>query len=124
MARNLTAIGFKFVAIWMILLLFTMVGGPSPQQAPIIALVTALVTWWTDRKLPFALQGWTRWAIDGGLAGFTLYLAQFLWPGVGINFPAALFAGVVIGSVEIPLHFLLVTLFGRRLRDDNHDGIK
>jgi hypothetical protein len=121
---NLTALAAKFLSAWLILLLTGMIFGPSPGEGAAIAVVVAVISWLGDRLIPFQFQGITRWAIDGGLAGFTIYLAQFLWPGRGIAFFPALVAGFVLGSVEIPLHFLLAARFGLRKRDDEHDGVR
>lgn len=124
MARLFTALGLKFVAAWLILLLFSLIGGPTPGKAAWMAVVVAVVGYLADRALPFAMQGVTRWAIDSGLAAGAVYLAQFLWPGPGLGLPASLLAGFAIGSVEIPLHFLLARLFGVHRKNNEWDGIR
>ncbi|HYG57598.1 MAG TPA: hypothetical protein VD902_05985 [Symbiobacteriaceae bacterium] len=121
---TLTAVGLKWLTVWGVLLLFGLVFGPSPGQAAVIALAVALLSWGADRLVPFKIQGITRWALDGGLAGLTIYVTQFLWPGPGISLFLALFAGFVIGAIEIPLHFFLASRFGLRRRDDNRDGVR
>lgn len=118
-----TALGLKFLSIWLVLLFFGLSFGPSPGQAAVIAAAVAVISWLADRVLPFRVQGITRWAIDGGLAGISIYLAQFLWPGQGITFASSLFVGFVVGAVEIPIHFYLASRFGVRRPDDRKDGI-
>lgn len=118
------ALSLKWLSVWAVLMLFGLSFGPGPAEAAGIAVVVALVSWGADRLLPFSLQGITRWAIDAGAAGLTIYLAQFLFPGHGIAFLPALFAGAVIGAIEIPLHFLLASRFGLRRRDDRRDGVR
>jgi hypothetical protein len=117
-----TALGLKFLATWVVLLVTGLVTGPSPWEGVVISAVVAVVSWMADRLIDFRFQGLTRWAIDGGLAAFTIYLAQFLWPGVGISFPVSLFAGFVVGSIEIPLHFYLASRFGLQKRGNNGWG--
>lgn len=124
MGLHLTALGLKWLSVWLVLMLFGLSFGPSPGQATVMALVVAVVSWAGDRVLPFRVQGITRWAVDSGAAALTLWVAQFLWPGNGLSFPMALFAGFVIGSIEIPLHFFLASRFGLRHRDDEKDGIR
>jgi hypothetical protein len=120
---NLTALGLKWLSTWLILLLFSMVFGPSGTQAAVMAAAVAVLSWLADRLIAFQFQGITRFAIDSGLAGLGIYLSQFLWPGPGITFPLAVFAGFVVGAVEIPLHFYLAARFGLRKRNDERDGI-
>jgi hypothetical protein len=122
--RLAVALTMKWFSIWVILALFGMVSGMGPIKGAIIALVVSVISWLGDRALPFSLQGVTRWAIDGGLTALGIYLAQFIWPGPGLTFPLALFAGYVIGSVEIPIHMYLASRFGIRRRDDDRDGIR
>lgn len=124
MRLHLTALGLKWLSVWLVLMLFGLSFGPSPGQAAVLAVAVAVVSWVGDRALPFAVQGLTRWAIDSGAAALTLWVAQFLWAGAVLTFPLALFAGFVIGSIEIPLHFFLASRFGLRHRDDEKDGIR
>jgi hypothetical protein len=124
MNLTLTALGLKFLSIWVVLLFFGLSFGPTPGQGAVIALTVAVVSWLADLALPFRVQGWTRWAFDGGLAGLSIYVAQFLWPGQSIGFFSALFAGLVVGALEIPLHFFLASRFGLRRREDEKDGIR
>lgn len=124
MNLTLTAVGLKWLSVWLVLLLFGLSFGPPPGKAAVMALFVAIVSWAADRVLRFEVQGITRWAIDSGLAGLAIYAAQFLWPGLGISFFTALFAGAVVGAIEIPLHFFLASRFGVRRRDDNKDGIR
>lgn len=124
MNLTLTALGLKWLSVWVVLLFFGLVFGPSPGQAAVMALFVAIASWAADRLIRFEVQGLTRWAIDSGLAAFAIYLGQFLWPGEGISFYTAIFAGAVVGAIEIPLHFFLAARFGVRRRDDNRDGIR
>jgi hypothetical protein len=101
-----------------------LVVGPSPGQTLVIAIAVSVLSWWADRLISFGVQGVTRWAIDSGLAALTIYVAQFLWPGPGVGFTAAVFAGFAIGALEIPLHFYLAKQFGLRRPGDEHDGIR
>jgi hypothetical protein len=124
MGLHLTALGMKWLSVWVVLLLFGLSFGPNPGQAAVMAVFVAVVSWLADRAMPFKVQGVTRWAIDSGLAFVALYLGQFLWPGTGITFYTALFAGFVIGAIEIPLHFWLAARFGVRAKGDDRDGIR
>lgn len=119
----LTALGLRFVSVWLVLLFIGLLSGPSPGQAAVIALVVAVISIAGDRLLPFRVQGVTRWAIDGGLAALGVYIGQFLWPGQAIPLYAAVFAGAVVGAVEIPIHFFLAARFGLRKKNDTRDGI-
>lgn len=121
---TLTALGLKWLSVWLVLLFFGLSFGPSPGKAAVMALFVAIASWAADRLMRFSVQGITRWAIDAGLAAFAIYFAQFLWPGYGISFFMSLFAGAVIGAIEIPLHFFLASRFGVRKPDDNRDGIR
>jgi hypothetical protein len=105
--RDLMAVGIKFVAVWAIMLLFGLSWGPGPAKSAVIALIVAGGSWLADKKIPFAFQGWNRWAVDAGLATLAVYVGQFVWPGQAIALHAAVFVGAVIGAVEIPLHYLL-----------------
>jgi hypothetical protein len=120
---TLTALGLKWASIWIVLSLFGLLFGPTPGQAAVMAAVVAVLSWAADRLIDFKFQGITRWAIDSGLAGLGIYFAQFLWPGTGITFSLSLFAGFVIGSIEIPLHFFLASRFGLKRRN-GWGGIK
>ena len=120
---NVTALGLKWLSVWLILTLFGLVFGPTAGQAAVMAAVVAVVSWLADRAIAFEFQGITRWAVDGGLAALAIYVSQFLWTGPGISFPLALFAGAVVGAIEIPLHFYLAARFGLRKRDDERDGV-
>lgn len=123
--RNLTALGLKWVTAFFILAVYGQAaGGPTPGKAGVLALFIAVLSWMGDRLLPFALQGVTRFAIDGGLAGLTIYFGQFLVPGPGIDLLASLILGFGLGALELPLHFWLASRFGLRRRDDNRDGIR
>lgn len=124
MGLTVTALAMKWLSIWVVLLFVGMVTGPTPGQAAFIAAAVAVVSYLADRVVPFRVQGITRWAMDSGLAGLSIYVAQFLWPGQYITFPWALLAGFVVGSVEIPLHFFLASRFGLRRRNDDRDGIR
>ncbi len=124
MNLTLTALGLKWLSIWLVLVFFGLSFGPSPGKAAVMALVVAIASWAADRMIRFEVQGITRWAIDAGLAGLAIYLAQFIWPGMGISFFTALFAGAVVGAIEIPLHFFLAARFGVRRRQDDRDGIR
>lgn len=124
MNLTLTALGLKWLSIWVVLLFFGLSFGPSPGQGAVIAAVVAVLSWGADRMVPFRIQGVTRWVLDGGLAGLAIYVAQFLWPGAGISFFTALFAGLVVGAIEIPLHFFLASRFGLRRPDDQRDGVR
>ncbi|MGE5672419.1 MAG: DUF2512 family protein [Mycobacterium leprae] len=123
MGRTATALLLKFGAAWGVMLLLGMAFGPSAGKAAVIAIVLAAVSWLADRIFPFELQGITRWAIDGGLAALTIYVAQFLWPGHGVSLLGALVMGFIIGAIEIPLHFYLAVRFDDRRRQDD-DGIR
>jgi len=123
-AMLLTAIGLKWLSVWVVLLFFGLSFGPTPAQAAVIALFVAVVSLAADRAIPFRVQGWRRWAVDGGLAALGIYLAQFLWPHAGISVFTAVFAGAVVGSIEIPIHFFLASRFGLRRPDDDRDGIR
>lgn len=123
MGLMMTALALKWASIWVVLLFFGLSFGPSPGQAAVIAAAVAVASWLADRVIPFRVQGLTRWAIDGGLAGLSIYAAQFLWPGQGIGLAAALFVGLVVGAIEIPLHFFLASRFGIRRPQDDKDGI-
>lgn len=116
-----TALLLKWGAAWIVLSLFgmTMAAAPTPGQAAVLAALLALLSWVGDRTLPFAMQGITRWLADSLLAAVTLYVAWLLWPAVNMPFARSLLAGLVIGSVEIPLHFYLAARFGLR---GNRDG--
>jgi hypothetical protein len=124
MSMTLTALAMKFLSIWVVLLFIGLVTGPTPGQGAFIAAAVAIVSYLADRLVPFRVQGITRWAMDGGLAGFSIYLAQFLWPGQFIPFYWALLSGFLIGAFEIPLHFFLAARFGLRRRNDERDGIR
>jgi hypothetical protein len=87
-------------------------GGPSAQKALGIALVLAVVSWVADLLVPFSLQGVTRWALDGLLAGVTIFLTQSFFAGPGLGLPASLFIGLFLGAVELPIHFFLAARFG------------
>lgn len=87
-------------------------GGPSAGKAIGIAAVLAVFSWAADRLVPFSLQGVTRWALDGFLAGAVIYLAQFLFAGPGLGLAASLFIGLFLGAVELPIHFFLAAHFG------------
>lgn len=119
-----TALILKFLTAWLVLLPLGLVVGPSPGQTLVISVALAVFSWFADRLISFRVQGVTRWAIDSGLAALIIYLAQFLWPGPGIGFSAAVFAGFAIGALEIPLHFYLAKRFGLRRPNDEHDGIR
>lgn len=121
---TLTSLGLKWLSIWAVLLLFGFSFGPSPAEAAVMAVVVAVVSWMADKVMPFRVQGTTRWAIDSGAAALAIYLAQFLWPGKGISFYTSIFAGAVVGAIEIPLHFLLASRFGVRKPQDDRDGIR
>lgn len=121
---TLASVGLKWLSVVLILLLFSMSFGPSPGQAAVIAAFVAVIAHLGDRVLPFRIQGVVRWVIDGGLIGISIWLGQFLWPGQGITFPTALFAGFVIGAIEVPLHFYLASRFGLRSNQDEHDGVR
>jgi hypothetical protein len=123
MERMIFALAAKWASIWVVLLFLGLIGGPALDQAAVMAAVTALISYGGDRLIPFSLQGITRWAIDAGLATLVIYLSQWLWPGPGLNLFMAILAGMVIGAIEIPLHFLLASRYGVRKRDDNRDGI-
>lgn len=123
--RNLTALGLKWVTAFFLLVVWGLAtGGPLAPKAAVIALFVAGFSWVGDRVLPFTLQGVTRWAIDGGLAGLTIYLAQFLPPGPGISLMGSLLLGFGIGSLELPLHFFLASRYGLRRPEDDRDGIR
>lgn len=124
MGLTMTALALKWLSIWLVLLFFGLSFGPSPGQAAVIAVAVAVASWLADRAIPFRVQGLTRWAIDGGLAGLSIYAAQFLWPGQGINFWSSLFVGLVVGAIEVPIHFFLASRFGIRRPDDEKDGIR
>lgn len=124
MGLRWTAIGLKWLGAWVVLLVFGLFAGPSPVKGAVMAFVVAAFSWMADRMLPFKVQGVTRVAIDGGLAALIVYLSQFIWPGTGINFPNALFAGFVIGTIELPIHMYLAARFGVRHPDDQKDGIR
>lgn len=124
MKLTLTALGMKWLAAWIVLLLMGLSGGPNPGKAAVVALFLAILSWMADRVIPFRVQGITRWAIDSGLAALTIYYAQFAWVGNRLTFGESLFAGFVVGSIEIPLHFFLASRFGLRRRDDRRDGIR
>lgn len=124
MGLTITALGLKWLSIWLVLLPFGLSFGPSPGKAAVIAAAVAVASWAADRVIPFRLQGLTRWAIDGGLAGISIWLAQFLWPGQGITFFSALFVGFVVGAIELPIHFYLASRFGLRRRNDQNDGVR
>lgn len=119
-----TALALKFLSVWLVLLFFGLIGGPSPTQAAVIALVVGALSIIGDRMLPFRVQGVTRWAIDGGLAFLGIYIGQYLWPGQAMSLATAVFAGAVVGAVEIPIHFFLASRFGLRKKNDDHDGIR
>lgn len=124
MGRTITALGLKFLGIWVVLSLFGLATWLPAGKAAAMALVTAILSYLADRGLPFRMQGVTRWAIDSGLAAFSIYVSQFLVPGNNIGFFAALVAGFLVGAVEIPLHFFLASRFGLRQKDDQKDGIR
>lgn len=119
MGLTWTALGMKWLSVWVVLLLIGLISGPTPGQGAVMAAVLALVSWWADRMLDFRVQGVTRWAIDSGLAGLGIYLAQFLWPGQYLPFYLALLAGFMVGALEIPLHFYLASRFGLAEREDD-----
>lgn len=123
--REITAFVLKWgVAFFTLAVWGQATGEPSTSKAVVIAIFVAGLSWLADRWLPFRLQGITRWAIDGGLAGLTIYVSQFLLPGPGVGLLAALFIGYFLGSIELPLHFYLATRFGLRPPDDDRDGIR
>jgi hypothetical protein len=124
MTMTVTALVMKWLSIWIVLLFVGMVTGPTPGQGAVIAAAVAVVSYLADRVIPFRVQGITRWAMDGGLAGLSIFVAQFLWPGQLITFPWALLAGFLVGAIEIPLHFFLAARFGLRRRNDERDGIR
>lgn len=124
MTMTVTALAMKWLSVWIVLLFVGMATGPTPGQGAVIAAAVAVISYLADRVIPFRVQGITRWAIDGGLAGLSIYVAQFLWPGQLITFPWALLAGFLVGAIEIPLHFFLAARFGLRRRDDERDGIR
>lgn len=124
MGFALTAILLKTASVWIVLSVFGMLFAPSPAKALVIALFVAVVSFAADRVVPFKIQGVTRWVIDSGLAALAIYLGQFLWPGAGLAFYTALFAGFVVGAIEIPLHFFLASRFGVRKPQDDKDGIR
>jgi len=122
--RDLTAVTLKFLPAWGILVIWGLAtGGPDPGKAAVISLFVAGLSWLADRWLPFKLQGVTRWAIDGGLAGLTIYYGQFLWPGPGISLLGSLLVGFGLGSLDLPLHYYLAARFGLRRPEDDRDGI-
>lgn len=120
----LTAIALKWLSVWVVLLFISLSFGPTPAQSAAIAFFVAVASLAADRAIPFRVQGWTRWAVDGGLAALGIYMVQFLWPHAGISVPMAVFAGAVVGALEIPLHFFLASRFGLRRPDDDRDGIR
>ncbi len=123
--RNLTAVTLKFLTAWGILVVWGLANvGPTPGKAAVLAVLVAGLSWLGDRWLPFTLQGVTRWAIDGGLAGLTIYFGQFLWPGPGITLLGSLIVGFGLGALELPLHFYLAARYGLRRREDDRDGIR
>ncbi|MFZ5814817.1 MAG: hypothetical protein ACOY93_05895 [Bacillota bacterium] len=123
--RNLTALGIKFGTAFFVLAVWGQAsGGPTPGKAAVIALFVAGLSWAADRLLPFTLQGVTRWAIDGGLAGLTIYGAQFLWPGPGIDLFSSLLLGFGLGALELPIHFFLASRYGLRRPEDDRDGVR
>lgn len=123
--RNLTALALKWVTTFFILVVWGLAsGGPTPGKAGVIALFVAGLSWLGDRWLPFSVQGVTRWAIDGGLTGLTIYGAQFLWPGPGLSLLTSLVFGFGIGALELPIHFFLAARYGLRRPEDDRDGIR
>ncbi|HWI64431.1 MAG TPA: DUF2512 family protein [Symbiobacteriaceae bacterium] len=120
----LTALVLKWLSIWVVLLFFGLSFGPTPGQGAWIAFFVAILSILADKVIPFRIQGITRWAIDGGLAAFAIYVAQFVVRGQGYPFWAALFAGAVIGAIEIPIHYYLASRFGLGRRNDEKDGIR
>lgn len=120
---NLVALGLKWLSVWVVLLFFGLSFGPAPGKAAVIAAFVAVLSLIGDKLLPFKVQGATRWAMDAGLAALGLYVGQFLWPGAGLAFYTAIFAGAVIGSLEIPLHFLLAKWFRVEKPPEDSDGI-
>lgn len=124
MGLHLTSLALKWASAWVVLSLFGMITGPSPGQAAAMAAFVAIVTWVVDRALPFATQGLIRWAIESVVAFLAIYLGQFLSPGPGIPLNEAGAAGMLIGAIELPLHFWLATRYGLRRGPGDKDGIR
>lgn len=123
--RDLTALAIKWVVAFFTLVVWGQVSGSlAADEAIGIAVVVAFVSWLADRLLPFRLQGVTRWAIDGGLAGLTIYVAEMLWPGPRIGLLTALVIGYFLGALELPLHLFLASRYGVRRPEDDRDGIR
>ncbi|MFZ5824907.1 MAG: DUF2512 family protein [Bacillota bacterium] len=123
--RNLTAVAIKWVTTFFVLAVWGQAsGGPSFGKAAVIALFVAGISWMADIWLPFRMQGVTRWAIDGGLTGLTIWATQYLWPGPGIALVSALVLGYGLGALELPLHFFLASRYGLRRPEDDRDGIR
>jgi hypothetical protein len=124
MNLHLTSLALKWASAWVVLSLFGMVGGPAPAQAGAMAAFVAIVTWVVDRAMPFTTQGLIRWAIESVVAFLAIYLGQFLSPGPGISLNAAAAAGMVIGAIELPLHFWLAVRYGLRRGPGDKNGIR
>lgn len=110
----LTALGLKTLLGWGVLALFGLVGGPTPTQALVMAVAVAVISWAADVLLPFKLQGFTRFLLDGILAVAAIYTTQGIWPGRPVTFTTALIAGMALGALELPLHFYLASRFSRK----------
>lgn len=125
MSMMWTALGLKWLSVWVVLLLLTIAFmGPTPGQAAVIAAFVAVISYTADRLLPFRVQGVTRWALDAGGAALGIWLGQFLWPGTPVSWLSAMVAGAFIGAIELPLHFWLASRFGLRRPDDRRDGVR
>lgn len=123
--RNLVALGLKWGLAFFTLAVWGQATGQLDGGAAVlIATAVAVLSWMADRVLPFSLQGVTRWAIDGGLAGLTIYAVQFLRPGSAISLLAALVIGFFLGAIELPLHTFLAARYGLRRPEDDKDGIR
>lgn len=119
MGLTVTALLLKWASAWIIVSLFGLVHqAPSPGQAVWPAAVLAVVSWAGDRLLPAHEQGIGRWLIDSFLATFVLLVVGAVWPDWAMSPLIALFAGLSIGAVEIPLHYYLAGRYGLRAKGD------
>lgn len=119
MGLTITALLLKWASAWVVVSLFGLVRqAPSPGQAVWPALVLAVVSWVGDRFLPVEMQGISRWLIDSFLAAFVLLLLGAFRPDWAMDPLIALFAGLSIGAVEIPLHYYLAARYGLKARGD------